>query len=70
MKRSQSEYPDISDLLALKASGRRQLAALSFAQKLSILDALKERIQPIVQARDVRGRLEAPATPGRTTTAA
>jgi hypothetical protein len=35
-------YPDISDLLARKTQGRAALAALSFAQKLAILDQLKE----------------------------
>jgi hypothetical protein len=48
------KYPDISDILAKKASGRRQLAALSFAEKLDALDALRERVEPIVQARKIR----------------
>ena len=48
-----SQYPDISDILARKASGRRQRAALSFAEKLDILDSLKERIEPLVQARKI-----------------
>jgi hypothetical protein len=47
-------YPDIADILAQKAAGRRQRAALSFAEKLAILDALKERVQPIIQAREFR----------------
>jgi hypothetical protein len=48
------EYPDISDILALKAAGRRQRAALSFGQKLDILDALRERVRPLVIARKAR----------------
>lgn len=48
------EYPDISDILARKAAWRRQRAALSFAEKLDILDALRERIAPIVEARKAR----------------
>ena len=48
------KYPDISDILARKAAGRRQLAALSFAEKLDALDALRERVQPIIQARKLR----------------
>jgi hypothetical protein len=47
-------YPDISDILATKAAGRRQRAALSFGEKLDILDALRERVKPIVQAREGR----------------
>jgi hypothetical protein len=54
MKKRRSEYPDISDILARKAAGRRQRAALSFAEKLDILDALKERVKPIIQARELR----------------
>jgi len=54
MKKRDPRFPDISDILARKASGRRQQAALSFAEKLAILDSLKERIEPIVQARKAR----------------
>jgi hypothetical protein len=56
MKKRDSQFPDISDILTRKASGRRQQAALSFAQKLAILDSLKERVEPLVQARKSRRR--------------
>jgi hypothetical protein len=36
------KYPDISKLLAIKAKGRRARADLSFAEKLAILDKLRE----------------------------
>jgi hypothetical protein len=35
-------YPDLSELFAKKAKGRAALAALSFVEKLAILDELKE----------------------------
>jgi hypothetical protein len=54
-----SRYPDISDIFARKASGRRQRAGLSFAEKLDILDALKARLEPMVQARKSRRALQA-----------
>jgi hypothetical protein len=54
MDEADSQYPDISDILARKAAGRRRRAALSFAEKLDILDALRERIAPIVHARKLR----------------
>jgi hypothetical protein len=54
MDKVDSAYPDISDILARKAAVRRQRAALSFAEKLDILDALKERVAPIIQARKAR----------------
>jgi hypothetical protein len=57
------QYPDISDILARKASGRRQRGALSFGEKLAILDALKERVEPIIQARKIRSKRQARPVP-------
>jgi hypothetical protein len=48
------KFPDISEILAAKALWRRQRAALSFREKLDALDALRERAQPIIQARKIR----------------
>jgi hypothetical protein len=49
-----SRYPDISDILARKAAGRLQSAQRSFAEKLDIIDAMRERIEPLVRARKLR----------------
>ena len=49
-----SKYPDISAIIADKAAGRRQRAGLSFAEKLKIVDELRDRVKPIVQARELR----------------
>jgi hypothetical protein len=65
MKDADSRYPDISDILARKASGRRQRAALSFAEKLAILDALRERVAPLVRARKLRRERQARPASGR-----
>ena len=54
MKAPHPQYPDISDILARKRRGRRELAALSFGEKLALLDALKERVDPIRRARERR----------------
>ena len=51
------QYPDITDVLARKAQGRRERACLTFAEKLAILDKLKKDLEPIVRAR--RERLQA-----------
>ena len=48
------KYPDISDILARKAEGRRMLTALSFGQKLEILESMRARVEPIRRARDSR----------------
>jgi hypothetical protein len=47
-------YPDISDVLARKAAGRTRNGSLSFAAKLAILDALKERASAFIKARKAR----------------
>jgi hypothetical protein len=51
------QYPDITDILARKAQGRRERASLTFAETLAILDKLKKDVEPIVRAR--RERLQA-----------
>jgi hypothetical protein len=51
---SEPEYPDISDILARKAEGRKKLAALSFAQKLEILEQMRARLAPFRKAREQR----------------
>jgi len=49
-------YPDISDILAEKAKGRRERASLSFGEKLEILDKLRNNVAPIVHTRQMRAR--------------
>lgn len=44
-------YPDISDILRRKEQGRRDLAALSFGEKIARLEALRERLAPFHNAR-------------------
>jgi len=61
MTEQRPQYPDVSDILAHKAAGRRQRAALTFAEKLAILDALKERMEPIVRAREFRRQRKNPS---------
>ena len=51
---SERKYPDISDILARKAEGRKELAKLSFAQKLAILDQMRARLAPFRKARERR----------------
>jgi len=64
MSHQRPQYPDISDILAQKAAGRLQNAARSFAAKLAILDALRERAEPFIQARRFRSAQQVhPAVP-------
>jgi hypothetical protein len=50
-------YPDIGDIVARKAKGRRERARLSFDEKLELLDKLRDDVAPIVQARRARPRV-------------
>ncbi len=59
---SGKQYPDNSELFARKAEGRRERARLTFAEKLSAMDALRERVAPIVRAREARRRAPSPVS--------
>jgi hypothetical protein len=50
----EDRYPDITDILARKAEGRRERASLTFAEKLDAVDALKARLEPVDRARKAR----------------
>jgi hypothetical protein len=50
------QYPDVTDILAQKARGRMERASLSFAEKLTILEKLREDVAPIVRAREARAQ--------------
>ena len=50
------KYPDIKQILLEKIRGRQKRATLSFAEKIILLDRLRERVAPIIHAREVRAR--------------
>lgn len=54
MKQNQSIYPDISDILQRKAEGRRDITALSFGEKIEMLEIMRDRISPLRDARNNR----------------
>jgi hypothetical protein len=47
----------LKEILERKAEGRRGQARLTFAEKLEILDKMRERVRPIVEARKRRQKL-------------
>jgi len=55
---TRKEFPDIGDIIAQKARGRQERVALSFGEKLDILDKLREQVAPIVRTRRLRSGLE------------
>ena len=48
------DYPDITDILARKAAGRRERAGLSLGEKIARMEALRERLEPLKRAREER----------------
>jgi hypothetical protein len=54
MTSQNADYPDISDVLERKKRGRERLAALSFSEKIKILEAMRERDAMIRRAREAR----------------
>ena len=54
MSARKASYPDVSDILARKERGRQKLAALSFGEKVRILEAMRERDEIIRRARETR----------------
>jgi hypothetical protein len=54
VKQNQHFYPDISDILQRKAEGRRNIMALSFAEKIEMLEIMRDRISPLRDARNNR----------------
>jgi hypothetical protein len=47
-------YPDVSDILARKAEARREIARLSFGQKIAMVEDMRERLVPFKKARKER----------------
>lgn len=47
-------YPDVSDIFAQKAEARKESASLSFAEKIAIIEAMRERAAPFNRARENR----------------
>jgi hypothetical protein len=47
-------FPDVSDILARKAEGRREIARRSFGEKIAMIEAMRERLAPLKRAREMR----------------
>ena len=54
MKQPETVYPDISDILKAKAERRRDIAHRSFGEKIAMMEALRERLEPFKRAREAR----------------
>jgi hypothetical protein len=47
-------FSDISDILARKAEGRRKNARRTLGEKIAMMEALRERVEPLRRAREAR----------------
>ncbi|HEV2957446.1 MAG TPA: hypothetical protein VGX95_15115 [Xanthobacteraceae bacterium] len=54
MSNDRKDFPDISDILARKAEGRREIARRSFGEKIAMMEALRERLEPFKRLREAR----------------
>jgi hypothetical protein len=54
MSDQKDAFPDISDILARKAEGRRKNARRTLGEKIAMMEALRERIEPLRRAREAR----------------
>ncbi|MBV8755136.1 MAG: hypothetical protein JO328_19965 [Hyphomicrobiales bacterium] len=52
--KQETGFPDISDILARKAEGRRESARKTFGEKIAMMEALRERLEPFKRAREAR----------------
>ena len=44
-------YPDVSDILARKKAGRREISRRSFGEKIAMVEALSECLAPLKRIR-------------------
>ncbi len=47
-------YPDVGDILARKAEGRREIARRTFGEKIAMVEQMRERLEPFKRAREQR----------------
>jgi hypothetical protein len=47
-------YPDVSDILARKKEGCREISRRSFGEKIAMVEAMRERLAPLKRIRQER----------------
>src|SRR5205807_7065807 len=55
-----TSYPDISDILARKAQGRREISRRSFGEKIAMVEELRKRLAPLKRERERRAIAKPP----------
>jgi hypothetical protein len=52
---------DISDLIERKEAGRREASGRSFAEKIAMVEALRDRVRPLKEMREQNRRAPNPS---------
>ena len=52
MTKGKATYPDLSDVHARKAQGRRAAARRTWGEKIAIVEVMRERLAPLKRARE------------------
>jgi hypothetical protein len=47
-------YPDVTDILARKKEGRREISRRSLGEKIAMVEAMRERLAPLKRIREER----------------
>jgi hypothetical protein len=47
-------YPDVSDILARKKEGRREISRRSLGEKIAMVEEMHERLAPLKRIREER----------------
>ena len=55
MKKDKTIYPDVSDIRARKAQGRREAARRSLGEKIALVD-MRERLAPLKSAPEMAAK--------------
>jgi len=63
-------YPDVSDILARKKEGRREISRRSLGEKIAMVEAMRERLAPLKRIREERHANRKSAAPSSSKKAA
>jgi len=47
-------YPDVTEILARKKEGRREISRRSLGEKIAMVEAMRERLAPLKRIREER----------------
>ncbi len=63
-------YPDVTEILARKKEGRREISRRSLGEKIAMVEAMRERLAPLKRIREERRANRKSAAPSSSKKAA